>query len=80
MTRAQSFKALSDVNALAGQAKAVVNVSLSCSFGCPMEGDVPVATVLDWCARYGAGYTDMGGARRHAVRHDRMAYPGRSRS
>ena len=29
-----------------------VNVSLSCAFGCPMEGDVPAATVLDWCARH----------------------------
>jgi hydroxymethylglutaryl-CoA lyase len=29
-----------------------VNVSLSCSFGCPMEGDVAENTVLDWCARY----------------------------
>ena len=33
-----------------------VNVSLSCSFGCPMEGDVDPAVVLDWvsrCARLG---------------------------
>ena len=52
MTRAQSYAALSDVNALTRQANAVVNVSLSCSFGCPIEGDVPVATVLDWCARF----------------------------
>ncbi|OWQ87561.1 hydroxymethylglutaryl-CoA lyase [Roseateles aquatilis] len=29
-----------------------LNVSLSCSFGCPMEGDVPVATVLGWCERF----------------------------
>jgi hydroxymethylglutaryl-CoA lyase len=52
MTRSQSYAALSEVNALARQAGAVVNVSLSCSFGCPMEGDVPVDTVLGWCARY----------------------------
>jgi hydroxymethylglutaryl-CoA lyase len=52
MTRAQSFAALSDVNALGRHAKVVTNVSLSCSFGCPTEGDVPVATVLDWCARF----------------------------
>jgi hydroxymethylglutaryl-CoA lyase len=52
MTRDQSFKALSAVNAIARQAGTAVNVSLSCSFGCPMEGDVPEATVLDWCARY----------------------------
>lgn len=52
MTREQSFAALAQVNAIARQAGVAVNVSLSCSFGCPMEGDVPVPTVLDWCARY----------------------------
>jgi hydroxymethylglutaryl-CoA lyase len=52
MTRAQSFEALSDVNALARQAGVGVNVSLSCAFGCPMEGDVPASAVLDWCARH----------------------------
>jgi len=52
MTRAQSFAALSEVSALARQAGAAVNVSLSCVFGCPMEGEVPQASVLDWCARY----------------------------
>jgi hydroxymethylglutaryl-CoA lyase len=29
-----------------------VNVSLSCSFGCPMEGDVPEQGVLNWCDRF----------------------------
>ena len=57
MTRDQSYAALSEVNALARAAKVNVNVSLSCAFGCPMEGDVPVATVLDWCARF---VDDMG--------------------
>ncbi|HEY4083533.1 MAG TPA: hydroxymethylglutaryl-CoA lyase [Burkholderiaceae bacterium] len=52
MTRAQSFAALHEVNALARQAGAAVNVSLSCSFGCPMEGDVPSTSVLDWCERF----------------------------
>jgi len=52
MTRGQSFRALAAVAAIARQAGTAVNVSLSCSFGCPMEGDVPQATVLDWCARY----------------------------
>ncbi len=52
MTRAQSFNALSLVNTIARDAGVTVNVSLSCSFGCPMEGDVPVDVVLDWCARY----------------------------
>jgi hydroxymethylglutaryl-CoA lyase len=37
---------------VAQSAGTALNVSLSCSFGCPMEGDVPESTVLDWCARY----------------------------
>jgi hydroxymethylglutaryl-CoA lyase len=51
MTQAQSFAALCEVAAVARPARVAVNVSLSCSFGCPMEGDVPEADVLDWCAR-----------------------------
>lgn len=43
MTREQSFAELGDVIALAKEAKVPVNVSLSCSFGCPMEGDVPAS-------------------------------------
>jgi len=52
MTQAQSFAALAETAAAARQSGLAVNVSLSCSFGCPMEGDVPEATVLEWCARY----------------------------
>lgn len=52
MTRAQSFAALSQVTALAQAQRIRVNVSLSCSFGCPMEGDVPQAAVLDWVQRF----------------------------
>lgn len=52
MTREQSFRALSAVNAIAQGAGKAVNVSLSCSFGCPMEGDVAEDVVLGWCARY----------------------------
>jgi hydroxymethylglutaryl-CoA lyase len=52
MTPAQSFAALGEVAALARQAGAAVNISLSCSFGCPMEGDVPAGGVLAWCARF----------------------------
>ncbi len=52
MTRAQSFAGLADVAALARRHGVAVNVSLSCSFGCPMEGDVPQQDVLDWCARF----------------------------
>ncbi|RZL92975.1 MAG: hydroxymethylglutaryl-CoA lyase [Variovorax sp.] len=73
MTREQSFAALSEVNALARQANVAVNVSLSCSFGCPMEGDVPVATVLDWCARF---VEDMGAHGVTLCDTTGMAYPG----
>jgi hydroxymethylglutaryl-CoA lyase len=42
-------------------------------FGCPMEGDVPDATVLDWCARF----VDELGARGVTLCDTTgMAYPG----
>ena len=52
MTREQSFSGLAEVAAIGRAAGIAVNVSLSCAFGCPMEGDVPVETVLGWCGRY----------------------------
>jgi hydroxymethylglutaryl-CoA lyase len=52
MTREQSFVALSGVIGLSLGAGVPVNVSLSCAFGCPMEGDVPAATVLGWAERF----------------------------
>ena len=73
MTRAQSFAALTEVSTLARGAKAGVNVSLSCSFGCPMEGDVPTARVLDWCARY---VEAMGASGVTLCDTTGMAYPG----
>ena len=56
MQRSQSFDALRQVITTAQQAATPVNVSLSCCFGCPMEGDVPQAEVLDWVQRF----ADMG--------------------
>jgi hydroxymethylglutaryl-CoA lyase len=52
MTRAQSFAGLASVVRVAQAAKVPVNVSLSCSFGCPMEGNVPAETVMDWAGRF----------------------------
>ena len=73
MTCEQSFSALRDVNTIAQRAGVAVNVSLSCAFGCPMEGEVPVATVLQWCARY----VDELGARGVTLCDTTgMAYPG----
>lgn len=52
MTQAQSFRTLAEVTKLAVQAGTAVNVSLSCAFGCPMEGEVSVSAVADWTARF----------------------------
>lgn len=52
MTQEQSFAALAQVIALAQISSVAVNVSLSCVFGCPMEGDVPQAQVFDWVQRF----------------------------
>jgi hydroxymethylglutaryl-CoA lyase len=52
MTREQSFAQLAEVIALAKRAGVPVNVSLSCVFGCPMEGEVPLAGVLEWIDRF----------------------------
>ena len=54
MTREQSFAQLAEVIALAKQASVPVNVSLSCVFGCPMEGEVPLSAVLEWIDRFAA--------------------------
>jgi hydroxymethylglutaryl-CoA lyase len=54
MTQAQSLKTLADVTRLAQQAGVAVNISLSCAFGCPMEGEVAAAAVLDWVDRFAA--------------------------
>jgi len=51
MTQAQSFKAVQAVAACAKEAGVALNVSLSCAFGCPMEGEVDASTVMDWCRR-----------------------------
>jgi hydroxymethylglutaryl-CoA lyase len=51
MPRENSFAALRDVIERFG-AKVPINVSLSACFGCPMEGDVPQAEVLQWSQRF----------------------------
>ena len=58
MPMAHSFAALTGVVHMVQRAgnPVAINVSLSCAFGCPMEGDVPEASVLNWVARF----ADMG--------------------
>jgi len=52
MTRDTSFAGLAEVARAVQGTGVAINVSLSCAFVCPMEGDVPVQGVLDWCRRY----------------------------
>jgi len=52
MLRTQSFAALAQVVAMAQAARVPVNVSLSCVFGCPMEGDVAEDEVFGWVQRF----------------------------
>jgi hydroxymethylglutaryl-CoA lyase len=73
MTREQSYTALSQVAAMARSAGVPVNVSLSCAFGCPMEGDVPEAGVLEWCRRF---VEDLGARGVTLCDTTGMAYPG----
>jgi len=72
MTRAQSFAGLAQVAHLALSQGVAVNVSLSCSFGCPMEGDVPEFTVLAWVQRF----VDLGARGVTLCDTTGMAYPG----
>jgi hydroxymethylglutaryl-CoA lyase len=51
MGREASFEALSKVIAFAGR-KVPITVSLSCSFGCPIQGAVPIAEVLSWAGKF----------------------------
>ena len=55
MPREKSFAGLHEVIRMAQAStsgRVPVNVSLSCCFGCPMEGDVPMAEVLRWSERF----------------------------
>jgi len=53
MPREKSFAALADVIRHV-DGRTPINISLSCSFGCPMEGDVPLDEVLRWGDRFAA--------------------------
>jgi hydroxymethylglutaryl-CoA lyase len=73
MTREQSFRGLQQVANMAGDAKLPVNISLSCAFGCPMDGDVPEETVLEWSRRF---IEDAGARGVTLCDTTGMAYPG----
>lgn len=52
MTREQSFLQLAEIVGLAHSARVAANISLSTSFGCPVEGVVEEETVLGFIARF----------------------------
>ena len=51
MPREKSFAALADVIGHV-DGRTPINVSLSCAFGCPMEGDVAQDEVIRWAERF----------------------------
>ena len=51
MPRERSFAALTEVVRVV-DGRTPINVSLSCSFGCPMEGPVRAEEVLHWARRF----------------------------
>lgn len=71
MTRPQSLRQLGDVVAQARSANVPVNISLSCVFGCPMEGEVAQDTVLELVGRF----ADLGAAGVTLCDTTGMAYP-----
>lgn len=71
MTRPQSLRQLGDVAALALAAKVPVNISLSCVFGCPMEGEVPMSAALDLVGKF----ADLGATGVTLCDTTGMAYP-----
>ncbi len=56
MTREQSAAALAETIKFAADARVPVNLSLSCIFGCPMDGNVDPDEALGWASRF----TDLG--------------------
>lgn len=51
MTREQSFEQIRQVIELASGSQVALTLSLSCTFGCPMEGVLPVDEALRWAHR-----------------------------
>lgn len=52
MSRDQSFAQLAEVIRVVKQTDVAINVSLSTAMGCPMEGDIDIADVLQWTHRF----------------------------
>lgn len=76
MTREQSFEQLRQVIAAISGSRVAINISLSTTFGCPMEGDVSEDEVMHWLDRFAA----LGVNRATLCDTTGMAYPAQVRS
>ena len=74
MSRDASIAALSEV-VRSVQGQVPVNVSLSCAFGCPMEGEVPLPELLRWAR----AFADQGVRGLTICDTTGMAHPGQVR-
>lgn len=76
MTREQSFAQLEQVVAAISGSPVAINISLSTTFGCPMEGDVSEDEVMRWIDRF----ANLGVKRATLCDTTGMAYPSQVRS
>lgn len=76
MTREQSFAQLEQVVSAISGSPVAINISLSTTFGCPMEGDVSEDEVMRWVERF----ANLGVNRATLCDTTGMAYPSQVRS
>ena len=76
MTREQSFAQLEQVVSAISGSRVAINISLSTTFGCPMEGDVSEDEVIRWLERF----ANLGVKRATLCDTTGMAYPSQVRS
>jgi hydroxymethylglutaryl-CoA lyase len=76
MTREQSFAQLEQVISAISGSHVAINISLSTTFGCPMEGDVSEDEVMRWLERF----ANLGVKRATLCDTTGMAYPSQVRS
>jgi len=76
MTREQSFAQLEQVVSAISGSQVAINISLSTTFGCPMEGDVSEDEVMRWLERF----ANIGVNRATLCDTTGMAYPSQVRA